>query len=306
MAFRSDLIKAIRYYFEVENIDEVTTPLLRETGSVEVHLDSIATQGFPSYFLQTSPEYAMKVVLAEYGRSIYQICPAIRSGENSRRHRIEFQLLEWYRCNYDLADLAQDLQKLLSLIKEVLGEKFELKLDFSEIDKVTYKQLFVEFYGINPHCSSAHELRNLAVHMGLSHLGEDASESDCLDGLFAGGIEPELRSPVIVTEFPSCQAALAEITINQSGDEVSSRFELFANGLELANAYQELDDPTELEQRFNDYNRQREIFGKAEMLLDKALLNSVGSIGTYSGIALGVDRLAMCLLGAESIAEVTL
>ena len=306
LAFRSDLARAIRSYFESEEVQEVTTPLLRDTGAVEVHLDSVATQGFPGYFLQTSPEYAMKIVVAKYGRSVYQICPAIRAGEMSHRHRIEFQMLEWYRYKYELAELVDDLRKLLLHVMDFLGDRFELKVDFSDIGKVSYKQLFVERYGANPLVASTVELRRLAARSGLTHLAGDSSDSECLEGLFTAGIEPSLQAPVIVTDFPSCQAALAEIQTNLAGDKTSSRFELFANGLEIANAYQELDDVVELERRFGEYNSQRQILGKAEMLLDEVLLDSMGSIGTYSGIALGIDRLAMSLLGVDSIAEVTL
>ena len=306
LAFRSHLLKTIRSYFESESLDEVTTPLLRDTGSVEVHLDSIKTQGYPGYFLQTSPEYAMKALVAKYRRSIYQICPAVRASENSSKHRIEFQILEWYRCGYDLSDLLEDLQALLDYIRDALSTKFELNIDFSQIETITYKQLFVERYGANPHRASVEQLRTLAGNLGLTHLGKDAIESDYLDGLFAGGIEPRLQAPVIVTEYPSCQSALADISTNQAGDEVSSRFELFANGLEIANAYQELDDPIELERRFDEHNRQRSILGKTRMAIDEALLDSAGSVGVYSGVAIGIERLAMCLIGAESIEEVSL
>ena len=306
LAFRSDLVKSIRQYFESEKVEEVTTPLLRETGAVETHLDSVTTQGLPRYFLQTSPEYAMKVIVAKYGRSVYQICPAIRAGENSQRHGVEFQLLEWYRYKYDLAEIADDLQKLLLHIMEFLGDKFALKADFRKIYKVSYKQLFVERYGTNPLVASSRELRRLAAQSGLTHIAGDSTESECLEALFAAGIEPSLQAPVIVTDFPSCQAALAEIRTNQVGDKISSRFELFASGLEIANAYQELDDSVELEQRFFEYNHQRRILGKAEMRLDRALLDSMGSIGTYSGIALGIDRLAMSLLGMDSLSKISL
>ena len=306
LAFRSDLARAIRSYFESEEVQEVTTPLLRDTGAVEVHLNSIVTQGVPGYFMQTSPEYAMKVLVAKYGRSIYQICPAVRAGEMSRRHRIEFQMLEWYRYKFELADLANDLQKLLRHVMELLDAGFELKVNFSDIGQVSYKQLFIDCYGTNPHRASARELGRLAVQAGLTHLAGDASESDFLDALFAACIEPGLQTPVIVTDFPSCQAALAEIRTDQEGDEISSRFELFAKGLEIANAYQELDDAVELERRFGQYNHQRQLLGKADMALDTSLLDATGSIGTYSGIALGIDRLVMSLLGMDSIAQVTL
>ena len=284
----------------------MTTPLLRDTGSVEVHLDSIRTDGEPSYFLQTSPEYAMKTLVANFGRSIYQICPAVRGEEHSHRHRLEFQMLEWYRCQYKLSEMAGDLRALLMHVAALLRPDHELEVEFDRVPEVTYKELFMRTFGVNPHQVKSNDLAMLAQRNGLTHLARGGDVSDYLDGLFASVIEPRLEKPVIVRDYPACQAALSQITKNLDGDNVSARFELFVNGLEIANAYYELDDGDELQQRFAEFNQQRLMLGKPTMEVDQKLLESTGSIGDYSGIALGVDRLAMVLLGCTSIEEVIL
>lgn len=306
LVFRNDLVRAIRSYFHDENVLEVTTPLLRESGAVEVHLDSVRTVGEPGCFLQTSPEYAMKALVAKYGYSIFQICPAVRGGEQGSRHRVEFQMLEWYRRGFELGDLASDLRRLLNHIGRTLEHDHELNVGLSNVAEVSYKHLFVDAYGINPHQATRHELSKLATRMGLTHLAADCNDADYLDGLFAAGIEASLEEPVIVTDYPACQAALAEVRVDAAGDMVSTRFELIMCGLEIANAYQELDDHRELQERLGEFNRQRQQLGKVYMEPDRELLAATGSIGTYSGIALGLDRLAMVLLGLDSIDQVTL
>jgi len=142
--------------------------------------------------------------------------------------------------------------------------------------------------------------------MGLTHLAADCNDADYLDGLFSAGIEASLEEPVIVIDYPACQAALAQVRADAAGDMVSTRFELIMGGLEIANAYQELDDHRELQERLGEFNRQRQQLGKVYMEPDRELLAATGSIGTYSGIALGLDRLAMVLLGLDSIDQVTL
>ena len=248
----------------------------------------------------------MKTLVANFGRSIYQICPAVRGGEHSHRHRLEFQMLEWYRCQYKLSEMTGDIRALLMHVAELLRPNHELKVDFDRVPEVTYKQLFMRTFGVNPHRVKSNDLEILAQRNGLTHLARSGDLSDYLDGLFASVIEPTLEEPVIVREYPACQAALSQITKNLEGDDVSARFELFVNGLEIANAYHELDDSDELQQRFAEFNQQRGMLGKPTMQVDQKLLESTGSIGEYSGIALGVDRLAMVLLGCKSIEEVIL
>ena len=298
LAFRSDLARAIRAYFHQEGVLEVVTPVLRDSGSSEAHLQNLMTNTSPPLYLQTSPEYAMKCLLGAHGASIYQICPAFRGGETGSRHSVEFQMLEWYRLGYTLTELMDDLVSLIEFIVEELNPP---GLEFNTIDGVSYHRLFEDRFGLNPHQADLETLKSLAKD--LDHLGEDAGLSDVLDALFSTHIEPGLEKPTIVYEYPACQAALAELNSTLEGDTVADRFELYIGGIELANAYQELDDVAELKKRFAENNRLRRELAKPEVPDDAALIAATGQIGQYAGIALGIDRLAMVLWGADTLNE---
>lgn len=306
LAYRSDLVRACRRYFESEGLHEVTTPLLREYGANEVHLDSVRTSGGSSLYLQTSPEYAMKILLAKYGASLFQICPAVRGGEKGPRHRIEFQMLEWYRLGFTLEELADDLERFLVAVSAELAPTYSQSRSISALRRVTYRQLFEERFGINPHVEPVPGLSSLAAQMNLAHVKGTKSRADLLDALFTMGIAGELQEPVVVMDYPDCQAALAEITCTDDGDRVARRFELFASGVELANAYQELDDATLLKDRFTENNRLREKLAKPVVPADEELIAATGNIGVYAGIALGMDRFAMVLMGAGRLEDVSL
>lgn len=279
----------------------MTTPLLRQYGVSDIHLDSIAVDDLG--FLQTSPEYAMKILLANYGCSIFQICPAFRAAETGRYHRTEFQMLEWYRCEFNLADLADDLTALLQVVHRQLATRYPLATSFEDIRRLTYQELFQAHHQINPHTASVASLKKRMTKATSSHLGPQAMAGDYLDVLW-NDVEKSLQTPTIVTGFPACQVALAETHTQENGQRVSTRFEFYAGGLELANAYQELRDPVELERRFAENRDIRRRLGKPDMADDPDLLAALSQMPRCSGIALGIDRLAMLLLGKENIAEV--
>lgn len=303
LAFRSELNRAIRNYFHAGGLLEVTTPLLRDAGSSEVHLQNIMTAGSPAQYLQTSPEYAMKCLLADSEVSLFQICPAFRGGEKGKRHSIEFQMLEWYRLGFSLTDLMDDLGALLNHLVRELGEAHQLSASFREIGRVSYRELFEGAFGINPHQADLNRLQ--ALDFSFDHLGAEAREREMLDALFSTVIEPGLSEPTIVFDYPACQAALAEIKTSDEGDTVSDRFELYVSGVELANAYQELCDHKELASRFAENNRERRKLGRPEIPDDEALLAATEKLRESAGIALGIDRLAMVLLGVDSIGAAT-
>ncbi|MFT7219173.1 MAG: lysyl-tRNA synthetase class 2 [Candidatus Azotimanducaceae bacterium] len=273
--------------------------MLRRFGTNDPHLASFVVPAFegdePGY-LQTSPEHAMKCLLENERRSMFQICPAFRRGEKGARHLVEFQMLEWYRCDYSLGELSEDLKALLAFIAS--DEQLRLSRDFEPPVTVTYRSLFEQHFGCNPHDLNRQELAKLS---SAEHLDESASSADYFDALFSSRIEPKLRSPTIVVHYPECQAALATVSKNNEGDMVSNRFELFFEGVELANAYHELGDSEELLRRFERNNEMRRALGLAEMEPDAELLNCVGNMPPCSGIALGVDRLIMVLLGMTSL-----
>jgi len=273
--------------------------VLRRFGTNDPHLASFVVPGFegdePGY-LQTSPEHAMKCLLERERRSMFQICPAFRRGEKGSRHQAEFQMLEWYRCDYSLEELSEDLKALLVFIAS--DEQMRVSKGFEPPVTVTYRSLFEQHFGCNPHCLNRQDLVKLS---SAEHLDKNASLEDYFDALFSSLIEPTLQSPTIVVHYPECQAALATVSENAEGDMVSNRFELFSGGVELANAYHELGDPEELLRRFERNNAMRRVLGLPEMEPDSELLDCLGNMPPCAGIALGIDRLMMVLLGMTSL-----
>lgn len=297
---RAILLRAIREYFHEESVLEVVTPVLRDYGTSEIHLQNLS---FEHGYLQTSPEYAMKCLLAEIGGSIYQICPAFRGGESGQRHRSEFQMLEWYRVGYSLDELMTDLEHLLAAAMASLALP-DTDASTFPFRRFAYKELFHERFGICPHTASDSELRKLCQTLPDDHLDNGARRADLLDALFSLGVEPRLNEPTLVYDYPASQAALAEVKTDGDGCQVADRFECYLQGMEIANAYQELNDAAELRERFRENNVTRLKLGKPEVPDDVSLLNALGKMPACAGAALGVDRLLMALIGESDISRV--
>lgn len=306
LRFRSDLLQALRNYFYETGAVEVTTPTLGEAGVSDVHLDNLTVElGDSTGYLQTSPEYAMKVLLAEYCSDLFQICPAYRGRESGPQHRVEFTMLEWYRVDTDLISLMEDVSRLWQHLHDTLSPLYDMPGWHGLPLRCSYLSLWQQHISINPHAAALEQLVGECQDRGAAHINEFSSRADCLDALFATQVEPKLDRPMMVYDFPACQAALAETGLDDQGHEVSRRFELYVGGVELANAYQELTEPHQLRQRFADNNERRKLLGKPEVADDQQLLAAMNDLPKSAGIALGVDRLAMCLLAARSLAEVT-
>ena len=245
----------------------------------------------------------MKRLLASGSGSIYQICPAFRAGELGSKHNTEFSMLEWYRVGYSLEELVAEVATLLQQALDVN------QVQTSEFRFTTYRELFTSRFDVNPHDAGIETLRGLIFAENLTadhidNIDDDATRNECLDLLFASCIEPGLEEPTFVLEFPAGQAALAKIAANDQYDVVARRFELYWQGMELANGYDELTDPAELRQRFEKNNTQRVARGLIEMAPDKKLLASMSELPDCAGVAIGLDRLVMLLCGKTSIDEV--
>ena len=301
LEFRSRLLRSIRDYFYSEEVLEVTTSTLRLTGSSETHLENIEVvqQGY----LQTSPEYAMKCLVAEHRLSIFQICPAYRGGEIGRRHRVEFQMLEWYRCDHSLYELMDDLQAMLKHVSEQMAD-YSIQPIGGIVDRYSYRELFEKHLQVNPHSMEVEGLAALVAPGITAHLDKRSTLGDYLDAVFSDAIEPQLLAPTIVYDFPACQAALAETKRLSTGELVSDRFELYVGGVEIANAYQELCDGQELTRRFAKNNKQRQLNCKPIIEDDMELLAVIDDLPRCAGVALGIDRLTMVLRGIDDIAGV--
>ncbi|ENX46677.1 MULTISPECIES: EF-P lysine aminoacylase EpmA [Acinetobacter] len=289
---RAKLYQKIRTFFAERDVLEVETPIISQAGVTDVHLASVRAlrhiQGKQRIqYLQTSPEFAMKRLLASGSGPIYQICKVFRDDEHGRKHNSEFTMLEWYRPEFDLKDLMHETADLLH---SCLYHRFD------EIRPMilSYKHAFQDRLDINPLQANLNQLKDTARRVGLTlDLGDDRLAY--MDLLFSHFVEPSLGfdTPVFLTDFPPEMASLAKVRIDDDGEQVAARFEVYIEGLELANAYDELLDAQTLRQRFEADNLERKQQGLAEMPLDEHLLAALPHMPACSGIALGIDRLLM-------------
>lgn len=290
---RSDLYRDLRSYFFDQDVLEVDVPLLGRGGSTDVHLASMAIEA-PSQgrYLQTSPEFFMKRLLALGSGDIFAICKAFRKEEAGRVHNPEFSMLEWYRLGFRLEDLIEDVLRLFSRLGTLPA-----------VTRFTYRDLFIKEVGVDPHTSTEAALRDAAG----SELVGLLTKAELLDYFMATRIEPGLPEGLaVITEFPATQAALAK-TAMSSDVEVACRFEIYWDGLELANGYEELTDPSEQRRRFDRDNKQRAKLGMELIAPDEEYLGALDrGLPECAGVAVGLDRLLMCLEGKDHIRDVML
>ncbi|MEP1469952.1 MAG: EF-P lysine aminoacylase EpmA [Halieaceae bacterium] len=295
---RAALLADIRSFFADRHVLEVDTPLLCSSGVTDPALEPLLVEQGRSLtearYLQTSPEYAMKRLLASGSGPIYQIAHAFRDDESGRRHNPEFTLLEWYRPNLDHHALMEEVAALVGGLLAREGSK-----------KYSYRELFAEFVAVDPFSATAAELE--AAARKLTDAGNlQGSREFWLDMLLTHAIEPALADlgMVFVYDYPAPQAALARI-VEVDGVSVGQRFELYVDGVELANGYCELTDATEQRRRFEEDNRRRLVAGKRELPIDDNLLAAMASgLPDCSGVALGIDRLLMLKTGIDDIRRV--
>ncbi len=293
---RAEVLAKVRHFFAERGLLEVETPLLCAGTIPEPAIESLHTHcGQPAqrFFLQTSPEFAMKRLLAAGSGPIYQICKAFRDGETGRRHNPEFTMLEWYRPGWDHHQLISEVEALVTAV-----------LATPVAERITYGELFARHLAIDPHSSSLGELRQAAAQTDLGEL--PALDRDgLLNLLFATAIEPQLGAdrPTFVDDFPASQAALARV--RPGPPAVAERFELFVAGLELANGFHELTDGGEQRRRFEHDRQRRSQAGQADVALDEPFLAALEhGLPACSGVALGIDRLVMLAAGVNDIRQV--
>ena len=301
---RGYIYRVIRRFFDQHGVVEVATPVLGATGVSDLHIQSLSlVDDGRTWYLQSSPEYSMKRLLASGSGSIYQICPAFRGGESGSRHNTEFSMLEWYRVGFSLENLIDDVGQLMQRLL------VELDVSAFQFSHKQYQDLFFERFKKNPHLCSNSELRELVKVEALAsdhidNIDDDATRNELLDLLFSSCIEPQLQDPTFVTNFPAGQAALAKIEKDNSAVAVARRFELYWRGMELANGYDELTDAEELRERFERNNAQRAVRGLPVIAADEKLLASMTELPACAGVAVGLDRLVMLLCDKQTIDEV--
>jgi len=300
---RAKLYRQIRQFFIERDVLEVETPILSQAGVTDVHLASVQAQRHvhgkkQTHYLQTSPEFAMKRLLASGSGAIYQICKVFRDDEHGRKHNSEFTMLEWYRPQFSLKDLMLEVTDLLNV---VLAERFgEVRPTV-----LSYKHAFIDRLDLNPLQATLQQLKDAAHRVGLNlDLGDDRLAY--IDLLFSHMVEPSLGfdTPVFLTDFPPELASLAKTKLDEDGELVAARFELYIEGLELANAYDELIDAEVLRSRFQADNAEREKLGLYVMPIDEYLLAALPNMSECAGIALGVDRLLMVVMNQIKLERV--
>ena len=292
LRLRAQLLGRIRSFFEARGVLEVETPLLGHATVTDPYIHSIRAG---ELFLQTSPEYAMKRLLAAGSGPIFQICKAFRAEESGSRHNREFTMLEWYRPGFDHHQLMDEVELLLRHVVGAAGA-----------ERVTYEALYQRHVGANPHTVGAAELERVAAAHGVStHSSLPLSREDWLNLLMAQVIEPKLgdEAPVFVYDYPADLAALARI--RPCEPPVAERFEVYFQGTELANGYHELTDAHEQRERFRRDIETRRTLGYDDVEPDERLLEALeAGVPACAGVALGLDRLVMIAASAQSLADV--
>ncbi|WP_417543933.1 EF-P lysine aminoacylase EpmA [Marinobacter sp.] len=289
----------VRGFFAQRDLLEVETPVLGRCGVTEPNLDGISAQidarGIKGGWLQTSPEYHMKRLLAAGSGSIYQISKVFRNGERGSRHNPEFSMLEWYRTGFDDEALMTEVSDL------VCGW-----LECPQPKVTSYRQAMIDWVDIDPFVVAESDLRQRCRQWLEPEQLQDLSRDGCLDLLMGFAVEPNLGkgTPVFINQYPASQASLARIS-NVDGFDVAHRFELYIDGLELCNGYWELTNADEQRARFEADNCSRKAAGKIEMDVDEAILAALEyGLPDCSGVALGLDRLLMLKMGTRAIADV--
>lgn len=297
LEMRARMLRAAREYFTATRTLEVETPALSRAAVTDPHLASIAAQvSGHTYYLHTSPEYAMKRLLAAGSGDLWQIARVYRDGESGRHHNPEFTLIEWYRRGLDHHQLMDDVERLLAamLPPDRLCERGE---------RLAYREAVQLYAGVDalddPATLLIAALRsaNIDVPVGLEN-DRDA----VLDLLMSTVVGPQLGRArlTFIYDYPASQAALARIR-----GPVASRFEAYLDGIELANGFHELGDASEQRRRFQQDLQTRQARGLPSPPLDENFLAALEhGLPDCAGVALGFDRVVMCAVGARHIDEV--
>lgn len=294
---RARLLRAIREYFVATRTLEVETPTLSSGAVTDVHLASVAAQvNGTQRFLHTSPEYAMKRLLAAGCGDIYQIARVYRDGESGRLHNPEFTLVEWYRLEIDHHTLMSDVERLITTV-------LPPERNFDRAERLSYREAVQLHAGVDPFDDPLPVLIARLDSAGIEVPRSIRDDRDaCLDLLMSTLVGPRLGWDRLsfVYDYPKSQAALARIR-----GSVASRFEAYLQGMELANGFHELGDAHEQRRRFAADLQERQRRGLPAMPLDERFLAALAQgLPDCAGVALGFDRLAMCAVGATHIDEV--
>lgn len=299
---RAEILRTIREFFYVRDVMEVETPSLSAASVTDVHLASFNTSfmgpghagGLPLY-LQTSPEFAMKRLLAAGSGSIFQLCKAFRNEEAGSHHNPEFTMLEWYRPGFDEFALMDEMDELMQCV-----------LNVEPATRITYQDAFKQVLGLDPLTASLDQLKAHACEHGFADIAKNETHKDTLlQLLFCMKVEPSIgqTKPCFVYHFPASQAALAQIC--EHDNRVAGRFELYYKNMELANGFNELTNAKEQVKRFGEDNAYRAENGLNHVPMDTRLIAALEhGMPKCAGVAMGIDRLVMLATNKDKIKDV--
>jgi lysyl-tRNA synthetase class 2 len=290
---RAELLARMRAFFAARGVLEVDTPALSAHGAVDPHIDSL--RAADGRWLHTSPEFAMKRLLAAGSGPIWQLCHVFRPGDLGRHHNPEFLMLEWYRPGLDHHRLMDEVVELLVTLGVAPA---------GTVERLSYRAAWLEHAGCDPFAVDLPGLvRALSTRHDPPASARDFDRDGWLDfGMgFVVGPRLGLQAPALVYDFPASQAALARV--RPGPPPVAERFELFWKGQELANGFHELGDPTEQRARFEADRARRLAAGREAPPYDARLIEALkAGLPDCAGVALGVDRLLMLMLGLPDVA----
>ncbi len=306
---RSQLLQQLRAFFYARSVIEVDTPMLSAGGVPDVHLSALSTQvqvpgerDPQTFYLPTSPEYPMKRLLCEGSGDIFYLGKVFRDGDLSPRHQVEFMMLEWYRLGFSMFELMDEVATLInSLLKQPL-----------KIERLSYQQAFAKYAGIEDiltasaeNCQACLKQYGVPEVVGVETNDKALWEQLVLTEVIESqlGVQDGQPAMTMLFHFPASQASLAQISIDNP--LVAERFEVFVNGMELANGYHELTEADLYQARFNAALKERQQLGFKRVPLDEQLLTTLKNhpLPDCSGVALGVDRLFALQQGFEDIEQ---
>lgn len=302
LRLRARLYALVRGFFAERDVLEVETPMLSAAGNTEPNIESFTTQfsghvdaGARERWLRTSPEFPLKRLLAAGVGDCYELGRVFRNGEAGGRHNPEFTMLEWYRVGWDHRRL---LGETIALVEAALASVDQR----AAVVIVPYRQMFIDALGIDPMTDPLERLQAPLAEFGIS--ADGLTRDDWLDLLITHRLQPQFPRDQItaIHDYPATQCALARIRAGEP--PVAERFELYLGPHELANGYHELNNATEQRARFERDNVVRTARSLRNVPLDHALLETLDDLPDCAGVAMGMERLLMCLAGSDAIADV--
>jgi lysyl-tRNA synthetase class 2 len=302
LQLRALIYTLIRSFFAERHVLEVETPILSASGNTDPNIESFHTlfsghvdAGARERWLRTSPEYPLKRLLAAGVGDCYELGRVFRNGEAGGRHNPEFSMLEWYRVGWDHRRLMEETIILVEAALATRGRRAEVVIE-------NYRQFFIDELGIDPLHAPIDDLRALLEDQNIDPAG--LTRDDWLDLLITHRLQPAFPRDriTVIHDYPASQCALAKIRPAET--PLAERFELYLGPYELANGYHELNDAAEQRARFERDNAVRRARGQREIPIDENLLAVLDAMPDCAGVALGVERLLMCLAATDAIAEV--